>query len=157
MLRRMTQTQGQSEPSAAAPLEYIGERLADLRAEFPGWVIEGGDMPFASFRAVREGALGSMVLGAGSCGGLRMLLDEVDAVDCGRAVLALRDALHVRGVTAKAQGLTLAAKTRAGILRTVHARRGVFSWASGTELGPIGDITGAADRMMPVLGLGAGR
>lgn len=132
--------------------------LEDLRAEFPGWRIEAGqddDRPNCPlWRASRDnGRGGPLGLGADSYGRLRELLDEMDAVDCRHAIYALRDALRARGLSAEALGLTVSVRTRAGILRVVAARRGVFAWSSGVELGPIDDPDGAADRMMPGLGM----
>ncbi|WP_433467328.1 hypothetical protein [Spirillospora sp. CA-128828] len=127
--------------------------LADLRAEFQGWEIEAGPGDPA-YRASRKGGHGGpMTVGASSYGGLREALDEVDRLDCRHAIFALRDALRARGLTAKIFGLTVSTQTRAGILRVVAARRGVYSWTTGVELAPIDDPELAVDRMMSGLGM----
>lgn len=127
------------------------EQRTRLREEFPGWLIEP---PFAASRDARGGPL---ALSAGSYGELRALLDEADAIDCADAAAQLADALRARGAEAEVQGLSVSTKTRAGILRFVAARRGVFAWTSGIVLGPIGDVEAVADRMVRGLGLGARR
>lgn len=131
-----------------------GHLADDLQDEFPGWVIETpGTPPYLASRT----SPAPLALGADTYGSMRALLDEVDAVDCSRAVTALGDALRARGAEVEVHGLSLSTKTRAGILRVVVARHGRFSWPSGEDLGPITDAESAADRMMPVLGLGGRR
>ncbi|WP_433467355.1 hypothetical protein [Spirillospora sp. CA-128828] len=124
-----------------------------LREEFPGWEIEAGEVS-PLWRASRDGGhAGPMMLGADSYGGLRAALDEVDRLDCRHAIFALRDALRARDLTAEIFGLTVSTQTRAGILRVVAARRGMYSWTTGVELAPIDDPELAAERMLPGLGL----
>ncbi|WP_433469556.1 hypothetical protein [Spirillospora sp. CA-128828] len=133
--------------------DSASEDLTDLRAEFPGWTMEAGEGS-PSFRASRDGGRGGpLTLGANTRAGLRAALDEVDAVDCRHAAYAMRDVLRARGLAAEVQQLTVATKTRAGILRTVSARRGMYWWGSGVELAPIDDPELAVDRMMPGLGM----
>ncbi|WP_141581303.1 hypothetical protein [Actinomadura sp. WMMA1423] len=126
----------------------IGERLADLSEEFPGWIVKVTDQAHAPFQAVKDGADGSLTLGAGSVGGLAELLDEADAVDCGRARHALRDALRVRGVEAYLSAVSIATRTRSGVPRTIGAYRGRFTWHHGDDLGPIADVDAVADEVM---------
>ncbi|MFE9099821.1 hypothetical protein [Actinomadura geliboluensis] len=140
-------------PAAEASAPTRG-RLHDLREEFPGWTIETGQ---PSYSASRNSSAVPMTLAAGSFGEMRELLDEADAVDCGRAIEELAEALRVRGAAAKVHGLSLSTRTRAGILRVVAARRGRFTWSPGEDLGSITDVAAVADRMMFTLGFGARR
>lgn len=127
--------------------------LTDLREEFPGWTIDAGTVE-PPWRAVRAtGTSVPLEIGAQSYAQLRALLDEIDAVDCRHAIVALRDALRGRGLRAEVYGLTIHTQTRTGVQRAVAARRGRYTWTSGVELGPIGDPGAIADRMMPGLGL----
>lgn len=132
----------------------LASLLTDLREEFPGWIIDAGEFE-PPWRAVRDtGRPGPMEIGVQSYGELRAALDEMDAVDCRHAIIALRDALRGHGLKAEVYGLTVHTQTRAGIMRAVGARRGVYTWTSGIELGPIGDPAAVAARMLPGLGLG---
>jgi hypothetical protein len=129
----------------------VAEQLADLSEEFPGWTIKLTDQSFAPFQAVRHG--GGTTLGAGSYAGLRMLLHDADAADCGRALHALRDALRVRGADAYLSAVSIATRTRTGVARTIGAHRGVFSWDRDEVIGPIGEVDKAADEIVRALGL----
>lgn len=141
--------QSPTEGLKAAHPPRAGE-LEDLRAEFPGWTIQAG----TSWRAVRDGGhSGPLEIAAPSYGALRALLDECDAVDCRHATIALAEALHARGLVAEVYGLTVVTQTRAGIQRTVGARRGRYTWATGVDLAPIGDPDAVAALMLPGLGL----
>lgn len=132
----------------------LNAQLTALREEFPGWTIDAGADADPPWRAVRDtGRSGPLQIGAASYAQMRALLDEVDAVDCLHAVTDLRDVLRGRGLRAEVYGLTVHTQTRAGIVRAVSARRGVYTWTSGVELGPISDPGAVADRMMPGLGL----
>ncbi len=123
--------------------------LADLRAEFPDWTINA---PWSAFRW--DGSGGLIEVAESSYGALRAALDKDDAVNCRAAIGALRDVLRDRGLPAEMYGYTLHTETRAGILRVVSARRGRYTWASsGVDIGPIGDPAGAAEKMLPELGL----
>lgn len=134
-------------PNPAPPAGRSGAQIEDLRAEFPGWTIQ-------PWRASRDGGRsGPLEIVAQSYGTLRAALDEVDRVDSRHAIVDLRDALRAHGLRAEVYGLTVHTQTRSGILRAVTARRGVYTWGSGVELGPISDPAAAATRMLPGLGL----
>lgn len=134
--------------------EDLAHKLAELRAEFPGWMIEAPAEGRPPLLATRTGRGGPLALGASSYGEMRGLLDEADAIDCRHAASELGEALRARGAEAIVRGVSLSTLTRAGILRIVNARHGMFRWSSGMALGPITDVEGSADRMMPVLGMG---
>ena len=133
---------------APRPDDQHEDQHALLRDEFSGWTIT---VPFTATRP-GDGSGAPTELTAGSYGELRALLDEADAVDCTRAIGALVAELQSRDLTARSYGLSMHTQTRAGIVRGVSARRARFAWVSGVDLGPITDITAAADRMMPALG-----
>ncbi|MES9540529.1 MULTISPECIES: hypothetical protein [unclassified Actinomadura] len=59
----------------------IVDRLAELSEEFPNWTIKLVGS-FAPCQAVRDGAE-QVMLGAGSCAGLRALLEAADGVTAG--------------------------------------------------------------------------
>ncbi|NDU71238.1 hypothetical protein GWI34_01175 [Actinomadura sp. DSM 109109] len=129
-------------------------RLTSLRAEFPGWTIDGSDMPGLPYRAVREGGgEKALILGAGSYDALWTLLSQQDATDCERALLTLSKALADRGTEVIEHSVGLVMRTRAGVTRSVGALRGRFVWDSGLDLGPIADTDGAAVRIVRLIGL----
>ncbi|MGI5415741.1 hypothetical protein [Actinomadura luteofluorescens] len=128
--------------------------LAALRAEFPGWTIEYGDMPSLPYRAVREGGDDkALVLVAGTCHGLGGLLSKQDEADCERALLSLGKALEERGAKVVHHGGGLLARTRTGIARSVGADRGRFIWDSGNGLGRLSAVDEVALKITRLLGL----
>ncbi|SNR68322.1 hypothetical protein [Actinomadura mexicana] len=130
------------------------DRLAALRAEFPGWTIEYGDLPSLPYRAVREGGGDkALVLGAGTCDGLRGLLAKQDEADCERALLALGKALEERGAKVVQHGGSLITRTRTGTARSVGADRGRFIWDSGNGLGSFSAVDEVALKITRLLGL----
>ncbi|SNR27195.1 hypothetical protein SAMN06265355_101630 [Actinomadura mexicana] len=129
-------------------------RLATLRAEFPGWTIDGSEMPGLPYRAVREGGdEKALILGAGTYDALRTLLSQQDAADCERALLTLSKALADRGTEVIEHSVSLVMRTRAGVARSVGALRGRFNWDSGLDLGPIADVDEATVKIVRLLGL----
>ncbi|NDU74061.1 hypothetical protein GWI34_15655 [Actinomadura sp. DSM 109109] len=140
-------------PTPATPADPA-VRLAALRDEFPGWRIEGSDMPYLPYRAVREGGgEKAIILGAGSCDALRNLLSQQDAADCERAMLVLRAALEKRGARIVKHDIGLVVKARTGVARSVGVLRGRFVWDSGLDLGPAGAVDEAAVKIARLLGL----
>lgn len=128
-------------------------RAESLRAEFPGWTISAAPWSATRDTGRDDSRGGALCLAASSYGELRALLDEVDAVDCRNAITALGEALKARGLKVEVFGLSLHTQTRTGILRVVAARHGMYAWTSGVDIGPIGDPDGAAEKMLPGLGL----
>jgi hypothetical protein len=140
-------------PNPAPPADDIGERLAALSEEFPGWIVKLTDNSHAPYQAVKGGADGSLTLGAGSVDSLAALLDEADAIDCARARSALRDALRTRGADAYLGAVTIATRTRTGVPRTIGAHRGRFTWHDRSPIGPIADVDAAAEEIVRRLDL----
>ncbi|WP_141581337.1 hypothetical protein [Actinomadura sp. WMMA1423] len=137
----------------AGGADDIGERLTGLSEEFPGWTVKLTDTAHAPFQAVQDAADGSLTLGAGTVDGLAVLLDEADALGCGRARHALRDALRARGAEAYLSAVSIAIRARTGVPRTIGAYRGRFTWHDGGNLGPIADVDQVADEVMRRLDL----
>ncbi|MEU9874184.1 hypothetical protein AB0C87_40740 [Actinomadura sp. NPDC048021] len=143
-----------SEAPNPMPPEDPAARLAALRDEFPGWRIEGSDLPSLPFRAVREGGgEKAIILGAGSADALWNLLSQQDAAESGRALLALGKALVERGATVIEHDGSIVTRTRTGVARSVGALRGRFVWDSGLDLGPTGDVGEGAGKIVRLLGL----
>ncbi|WP_433233978.1 hypothetical protein [Actinomadura nitritigenes] len=126
--------------------------------EFPDWRIEQREAPreeslaWTATRFVPPAGGGCTQMQADDPGVLGELLHENDRLECARALEELAAEMRRRwsDVAILDGALVIKGPGRRG---TATARRGVFRAATGAEIGPIGDVTGAAERILHALRL----